>query len=110
MRKKEVFKSSAFSTLTAALAPVLFTLAVILLVVSGLHQAELSSRAEGLRVLEEGVLRAAIKCYAVEGSYPDNLAYMEEHYGVHVDRSRYVVHYEIFASNLLPDVTVLERK
>lgn len=108
--KKEVFKKSAWATLRAGFAPLLFTLAVMLMIVYGLHQAEVSSRAEGLRVLEEGVLRAAIKCYAVEGSYPDNLTYMEDHYGVRVDRTRYVVHYEIFASNLLPDITVIEVK
>ena len=34
--------------------------------------------------------------------------YLEEHYGIQVDRERYTVAYDVFASNLMPDITVLE--
>ena len=47
-------------------------------------------------------------CYAAEGVYPPTLEYMEEHYGIQIDRQRYTVHYEVFASNIMPDITVLE--
>ena len=36
------------------------------------------------------------------------LEYLEEHYGIQVDRDRYTVVYDAFASNLMPDVTVME--
>ena len=54
--------------------------------------------------------RAAVACYAAEGIYPPTLEYLEEHYGVQVDRERYTVVYDVFASNLMPDVTVLEHE
>ena len=54
--------------------------------------------------------RGCAACYAAEGIYPQDLEYLEEHYGVQVDGDRYVVHYEIFAQNLMPDITVLENK
>ena len=54
--------------------------------------------------------RGCVACYAAEGIYPQDLEYLEEHYGVQVDGDRYVVHYEIFAQNLMPDITVLENK
>jgi hypothetical protein len=57
--------------------------------------------------LEEAVRRGAVACYAAEGMYPPDLAYLETHYGLQVDRERYTVIYEVFASNLMPDVTVL---
>jgi hypothetical protein len=44
----------------------------------------------------------------VEGRYPPGLEYIEERYGVAVDRSSYTVHYEVFAPNMPPDITVLE--
>ena len=88
--------------------PVIFTLVVIVMIVIGLRETEISSRAEGLRLLEEGVKRAAVQCYAIEGSYPDSIGYIEKNYGIYVDRTRYAVHYEIFASNILPDITVVE--
>ncbi len=58
-------------------------------------------------VLKDTVLRAAVQCYAVEGSYPESLDYLEQHYGLQINHDRYIVTYEAFASNLLPQVTVL---
>ena len=109
MKRRSIFKRSAFDTIRDGLTPIVFTIAVIAVIVVGLRAAEVSSRAEGLRLLEESLMRAAVQCYAIEGSYPDGIAYIERHYGVYIDRTRYAVHYEIFASNILPDITVLER-
>ena len=68
------------------------------------------STAEGRDRLEDAVRRAAVTCYASEGIYPPTLAYLEEHYGVQVDKSRYTVFYEAFAENLMPDITVVENE
>jgi hypothetical protein len=73
----------------------------------GLSKTAAANRAEGARFLEEAMLRAAIHCYAIEGSYPESLAYITENYGIHIDRRKYFVSYEIFASNILPDITVI---
>ena len=56
--------------------------------------------------MEDAVRQAAVACYAAEGSYPDTLDYLVERYGLQLDR-RYAVHYDVFASNLAPDVTVV---
>lgn len=108
--KSAVFKRNATSWLRDAASPVLLTLAIFLIIFFGLRQADTSSRAEGLRVLKEGILNAAVRCYAVEGSYPDDLSYLEERYGVFIDTTKYVVHYDVFASNMLPDITVIENQ
>ena len=34
---------------------------------------------------------------------------MQEHYGLHINEKRYDVHYNVFASNIMPDITVTER-
>ena len=49
-------------------------------------------------------------CYASEGVYPPDLEYLKDHYGVQIDEERYTVFYERFAQNLMPDITVLEKK
>ena len=59
--------------------------------------------------LEEVIRQNAVACYAAEGTYPSNLAYLEEHYGVQIDRNRYDVFYEPIAQNLMPDITVVEQ-
>ena len=83
-------------------------LAVLLLFTSALSNLQDGRISEGRQQLEDAVRRSAVACYAAEGIYPPTLEYLEEHYGVQVDRERYTVIYEVFASNLMPDVTVLE--
>ena len=64
---------------------------------------------EGKVQLEQALKRCAVTCYATEGIYPPDVEYMKEHYGIQVD-DRYLVRYEIFAENLMPDITVLEKR
>lgn len=65
---------------------------------------------KGKEQLETALRRAAVACYAAEGSYPPNLEYMQENYGIRYDGARYKVIYDVFASNLMPDITVLDVK
>lgn len=60
--------------------------------------------------LEEALHRAAAACYAIEGAYPPDVDYLRQHYGIRYDRNRFAVIYQPVASNLMPDMTVLERK
>lgn len=106
--KTRVFKRSAFSSITAVITASLFTCAAVVMVMYGLKQAERSSIAEGRRILEDGVRRAVITCYAIEGSYPESLSYIEENYGINIDKAKYTVFYEIDSSNIFPAITILE--
>ena len=56
----------------------------------------------------EAVHNAALTCYAVEGAYPTDLEYLRSHYGLAYDQSRYMVRYDSFGSNLMPDISVTE--
>ena len=47
--------------------------------------------------------------YAVEGKYPESLDVLEQEYGVQINHARFIVTYDVFASNQLPDITVLEK-
>lgn len=63
---------------------------------------------EGSReAVRDAVVRSTVQCYAVEGVYPPNLAYLEEHYGLRVNQDTFIVSYDIFASNQMPDIRVL---
>ena len=85
-------------------------LLVLMMFMTALSNLESGRRSEGREQLEDAVRRAAVACYAAEGIYPPDLEYLEEHYGIQVDRDRYTVMYDVFASNLMPDVTVLENE
>ena len=106
--KKRVFRRNFIQVALAALAPFLLTGIVIIGLFAGLNQAQEASRAEGMRLLEETLLRVAIHSYAVNGHFPESLDYIVENYNVYIDRTRFVVHYEVFALNILPDIRVFE--
>lgn len=66
-------------------------------------------RDEEAELLRRRISEAAVLCYALEGSYPEDVSYLEENYGVVIDRSRYHVFYETFGSNMRPDIEVYRR-
>lgn len=65
------------------------------------------AQAEGQDVLKDAITKAAVQCYAIEGYYPPSIQYLEEHYDIRIDKTRYSVMYNGFASNVMPDITVL---
>ena len=99
-------KNQFLLRLTKLILPVIIISALFLFLsaIDSLHQGNL---AEEKQQLEEALLQAAVSCYALEGSYPPSLDYLTEHYGIQINEKRFVVKYERYASNLLPDITVL---
>lgn len=75
----------------------------------GLSTLDRSQQAEDRLLLEEALRRGSVACYAAEGFYPPDAEYLCRNYGITYDRERYTVHYSLFASNLMPDITVTER-
>ena len=84
--------------------------ALLLCFASALESFESGREAEDLHQLEAVLRKGCAACYAAEGAYPPNLEYLKEHYGIQVDETKYTVYYDIFAQNLMPDITVLENK
>ena len=87
----------------------MLVLAVLLAFSLALSRLEQGRQEAGKQQLEDALRRAAAACYAAEGFYPPNVAYMVQHYGLQYDADAYRVHYEIFASNLMPEITVVEK-
>lgn len=49
----------------------------------------------------------AVECYALEGAYPPDLDYLVKNYGLVLNHDRYYYDYNIFASNVAPQIEVL---
>lgn len=92
--------------LLKALLPVIGAGLAAWLFFTGLTDLDAGQSEQGVQQLEEALRRAAVSCYAAEGRYPPEVAYMQQYYGVQIDESRYIVHYRVFAENLMPDITV----
>ena len=66
-------------------------------------------KSEVMQSMKDSILDRALQCYVVEGVYPPSLEYLEENYGLVLNKTDYYIHYDIFAENLPPDVRITER-
>lgn len=64
---------------------------------------------ERTEAVTDAIRKASVQCYALEGSYPPDVTYLMAHYGLQLDLTRYAVRYEVFASNIMPEIEVHER-
>lgn len=88
------------------LAAFLILLLFFLNGVSNVNETTLFKQQESL---ETALTRSITQCYAVEGIYPPSLEYLTEHYGLLYDADTFLIDYDYYGSNLLPDVTVLRK-
>ena len=59
--------------------------------------------------LHTAIERSVVQCYAVEGTYPPSLTYLEEHYGLTYDHDLFFIDYQAYGSNIFPDITILRK-
>lgn len=91
---------------THSFALIMFA-AITAIAAAGINDVVETSSQKELQMAQESIKRAAVSCYAVEGIYPESYEYIKENYGIIVNNSKYIVHYEIFASNIMPEITVI---
>lgn len=85
-------------------------LIIFVLFVGGISSLSSGTRQRQKESLENAIMRGITYCYAVEGSYPESLDYLRENYGLTYDENLFFVDYRVLGSNILPDVTIIERK
>ena len=105
--KKKKYRTS--SVIRALLPGLCVFAAIAAMVFSGLRDTRNAVDQEEVRLAYDSINRAIVTCYAIESRYPASYDYLKQNYGVNIDESRYVVHYEVFAENLRPDVTIVRR-
>ena len=101
--------SCAFYIIRDAVIAVALSAAAVAIVTLSIAGSEENRRSENLRIIENGVRKAAAECYAVEGFYPDNIGYLIENYDLHIDKNSCIVHYSPVSSNIMPDIKVIAK-
>lgn len=87
---------------------ILSSVLIILILFMGFNNTEKAISDDELIRLRDNIMKAAINCYAIEGFYPDDIAYLEENYGLIIDDS-YNIFYEVQGSNMMPSISVNRR-
>ena len=93
-----------------AAAGLLAFLLLAWLVLQGVGRASTVSDREELQLAQQAIRQAAVSCYAMEGAYPATFEELKSRSGIAVNEEKYAVFYEIFASNIMPEITVTERR
>ena len=89
-------------------ASVLIFIALILAFVLLINNITNKNSGRELQIVRDAVKNAALTCYAVEGAYPSDLQYLRANYQLTYDESRFVIFYDAWGENVMPDITVSE--
>ncbi len=84
-------------------------LTILILFFEGLSSLSSNTKRRQKESLETALLRNITYCYTLEGSYPPNLQYLKDNYGLTYDESLFFVDYRVTGSNIFPDLTIIER-
>ena len=78
-------------------------------IVRSLNQTSGQIRNEEAQLIEQRIEQAAVLCYALEGSYPEDVSSLDPNSGVVIDHGNYPVFYPSLGSNMKPDVAVYRK-
>lgn len=102
------FKRSKLNIpLKALILPLLSFVLIFGIFYVGISQINETATTQQYENLKTAIRQSIVHCYAVEGRYPESLAYIEDHYGLTYDTSKYYIDYQPVAANLMPDVTII---
>ena len=92
------------------IAKLLLIAAMMFVFAFSLMQLDRGSSEMQRQQLEDSIRRACISCYSLEGIYPPTLQYLQDNYGLQINDEHYAVFYDIFAENIMPDITVVMKE
>lgn len=88
---------------------VILACALVGILVVALHFVRMGAREQGAVAMRKSIMDAALRCCAIEGSYPLTLSHLEESYGLRINHNDYIITYEAYATNMAPSVVVIPR-
>ena len=83
---------------------------IFFLFIQGISSLSDSTKKRQKESLENALMRSIAYCYTLEGSYPESLDYLKEHYRLTYNEDLFFVDYRVSGTNILPDVTIIERE
>ena len=89
--------------------PILLLFFVLLGLLFFADQMSTKNQSYSYEILDQALSRSITQCYALEGTYPPDIKYLQEHYGLTYDEDTFYIDYQYIGSNLRPDVTIIER-
>jgi hypothetical protein len=92
-----------------AVISVLLFLAILFLVLSMVSSWSEDALDRQQENLTRALVQGAVRCYAVEGAYPESLEQLLEKYSITYDTSRFFIDYRTEGQNMMPDISVIRK-
>lgn len=83
---------------------------VVIIILRSMNQSTMDSLYNQEQQIEDIIRQYAVYCYAQEGAYPVDLKYLQDNYGLIINEKQYDYYYDIFASNVMPDIVVTAKE
>ncbi len=100
-------KKSDFMKISYIIMLIILTFSVTLLIF-GISDYQSKYDEIQIKSIRSAIFDSLITCYALEGKYPEDLHYLVENYGLIMNDNKYIYHYELFGSNILPEYDVIQ--
>lgn len=101
-----LYKTKRTVSQLGILAMVMLFMVFMIYFYSGITSMSDEVKTSDAKMLQNALENAVVTCYAIEGSYPESLEYIEEHYGIVIDREKYLVDYQSDMINMKPVIAV----
>lgn len=90
--------------------PIIVCVAMLAIFGFGVYKFNEISLEQDRQLTYSAVHRAVVQCYADEGRYPADIAYLEDNYNLKIDYDHFRVVYDCVASNVSPNIAVFRRR
>ena len=101
-----VFREKRSSGAVKAVAFIVVVVVLLILIYRAFSSLSETQMEKQIEITQDAIIKAAVQCYALESRYPTGLKYLEDNYGLTLDKERYVYHYRTIGSNMVPEVKV----
>ena len=99
-----------FNRIFSFLYPLITFILLLALFLGGIRSLNKTSYEKHQESLENALNRSISQCYAVEGVYPPSLEYIISHYGLVYNEDMFIIDYNYYGGNLLPEVNVIRKQ
>lgn len=92
-----------------SLFSVFLIIAVSFFITKGTDKLYNKSDKDGLQITKDAINEAIATCYAIDGMYPATFEELKDKSNIVINEDKYAVIYSIFASNLKPEIEIIEK-
>jgi len=101
-----VFRPKKTAVALKMIAFVAVVIVAVYFVFVGLGTLSSTQDDKQLEIARDAIMKAAVQCYALESQFPQSLEYLVDHYGLTLDESKFIYHYRVIGSNMVPEIKV----